>query len=206
MFDSPISLMLGLLTGIVFGFLLQKGRAAKFEVIVGQFLLKDWTVLKIMGTAIVVGTLGVHALVDAEAASLHIRPLLLGGVLAGAVCFGIGIVLLGYCPGTTVAACGEGRRDAMVGVLGMFAGAAAFVAAFPAIQPLIQGLGDWGKLTIPQALNISPWMGVLALAGGGAALLLLLEWLDPGKSQRPSTPTPPENLGRFRGKQLPGNM
>ncbi len=56
MFDSPEKLLLGLLTGIAFGVLLQKGRVAKFAVIVGQFLLKDWTVVKIMGTAVVVGS------------------------------------------------------------------------------------------------------------------------------------------------------
>ena len=41
MFDSPEKLIFGLATGIVFGFLLQKGRVAKFDVIVGQLLLKD---------------------------------------------------------------------------------------------------------------------------------------------------------------------
>ena len=44
MFDPISKLVLGLLTGIIFGLLLQKGRAAKFHVIIGQFLLKDWTV------------------------------------------------------------------------------------------------------------------------------------------------------------------
>ena len=63
MFDSADKLALGLLTGIVFGFLLQKGRVAKYEVIVGQFLFKDWTVVKTMGTAVVVGAVGVHALI-----------------------------------------------------------------------------------------------------------------------------------------------
>ncbi len=106
MFDSPEKLALGLLTGIVFGFLLQKGRAAKYHVIVGQFLLKDWTVVKIMLTAVLVGSVGVYALVQTDWASLHIRPALLGGVLLGGVCFGIGIVVFGYCPGTSVAACG----------------------------------------------------------------------------------------------------
>ena len=115
MFDSPEKLALGLLTGIVFGFLLQKGRVAKFEVIVGQFLFKDWTVVKMMGTAVVVGAVGVYALVSADLATLHIRPALLGGVLLGAACFGIGMAVLGYCPGTSVAGCGEGTaagRDA----------------------------------------------------------------------------------------------
>jgi hypothetical protein len=50
MFESPDKLILGFLTGVLFGFLLQKGRVAKFEVIVGQFLLRDWTVVKTMGT------------------------------------------------------------------------------------------------------------------------------------------------------------
>ena len=63
MFDSPDKLILGLVTGIAFGFLLQKGRVAKFEVIVGQFLFRDWTVVKTMGTAVVVGAIGVYALV-----------------------------------------------------------------------------------------------------------------------------------------------
>ena len=96
------------MTGIAFGVLLQKGRVAKFAVIVSQFLLKDWTVVKIMGTAVVVGSVGVFALVAAGQASLHVKPLLLGGVLLGGALFGVGMTTLGYCPGTAVAACGEG--------------------------------------------------------------------------------------------------
>ena len=173
MFDSPEKLALGLLTGIVFGFLLQKGRVAKFEVIVGQFLFKDWTVVKTMGTAVVVGAIGVHALVAADMASLHIRPALLGGVLVGAVCFSIGMAVLGYCPGTSVAGCGEGRRDAMSGVAGMFAGALLFVLLYPALQPVINGLGNLGEVTLPGITHTSPWLWVTALvAGGGVAFLL----------------------------------
>jgi uncharacterized membrane protein YedE/YeeE len=183
MLDSPDKLILGLVTGIVFGFLLQKGRVAKFEVIVGQFLFRDWTVVKTMGTAVMVGAVGVYALVAMDAASLHIRPALLGGVLAGAVCFGIGMAVFGYCPGTSVAGCGEGRRDAMVGVLGMLAGAAAFVAVFPTLQPLIKGLGDWGKITLPEMTHTSPWLwiGGLALA---AVVLSILDYRGGGAPRK----------------------
>ncbi|HEX6986174.1 MAG TPA: YeeE/YedE thiosulfate transporter family protein [Planctomycetaceae bacterium] len=172
MFDSPAKLALGLLTGIAFGFLLQKGRVAKYDVILGQLLLKDWTVAKIMGTAVAVGSVGVYALVEGGWASLHVRPLLLGGVLAGAVLFGIGMALLGYCPGTSVAACGEGRRDAMVGVLGMLAGAAAYVALYPTLQPLAKAFGDRGKVTLPELWDVSPWLLVAALV----VAFLLLAW------------------------------
>ena len=182
MFDSPERLALGLLTGIVFGFLLQKGRVAKYDVILGQLLLKDWTVLKIMGTAIVVGSVGVYALVEGGWASLHVKPLLLAGVLAGAVFFGVGMAVLGYCPGTSVAACGEGRRDAMVGVLGMLAGAGVFVTLYPRLQSLIRALGDRGEITIPEALGVSPWPVVAGLVATGV-LTLWVTKARPGRQE-----------------------
>ena len=176
MFDSPPKLLLGLVTGILFGVLLQKGRVSKFEVIVGQFLFKDWTVVRMMGTAVVVGSVGVFALAAADLASLHIRPMLLGGVLLGAALFGIGMAVFGYCPGTSVAGCGEGRRDALVGVLGMFAGAAMFVVFYEQLQPVIQALGDGGKITLPDITNTSPWIWVSMLVAGGTAALLWDRW------------------------------
>jgi uncharacterized membrane protein YedE/YeeE len=188
MFDSPTKLALGLVTGIIFGFLLQKGRVAKFEVIVGQFLFKDWTVVKMMGTAVVVGAVGVYALVAADLASLHIRPALLGGVLVGAVCFGVGMAVLGYCPGTSVAGCGEGRRDAMVGVLGMFAGAALYVALYEQLAPVAKSLGDWGKVTLPEVTHTSPWVWITLLVVGGSAAFLFDRW------QRRKTPDLPPSF------------
>jgi uncharacterized membrane protein YedE/YeeE len=183
MFDEPLKLALGLLTGILFGLLLQKGRVTDFRVIVGQLLLRDWTVVKVMATAVVVGSVGVYALFQAGHASLHVKPLLFGGVVAGAVLFGVGMAVLGYCPGTGVAACGEGRRDAMVGVLGMLFGAGVFVALYPALRPLIEGLGDRGEVTLPQLLGVSPWAGVGVLVFLGILALALL-----GRSGRPQSP------------------
>jgi len=196
MFDSTGKLLLGLATGIVFGFLLQKGRVTKRSVILGQFLLKDWTVLKIMATAIIVGSVGVQVLVSVGDAHLHIKPFLLGGVLVGGFCFGIGLSVLGYCPGTTVAACGEGHRDAMAGLLGMVAGAFAFVAAFPVLQPVIKGLGDWGKATLPDLTGTSPWAWIGALAVAGVVARLAVAFLGrapsaPGEPGSPRGPTPP---------------
>lgn len=164
MFDEPVKLLLGLITGFVFGFLLQKGRVAKFEVIIGQFLLRDWTVAKIMLTAIAVGAVGVYAMVGLGWASLHVRPLQVGGIVAGALLFGIGMGVLGYCPGTTVAACGEGRRDAMAGLAGMLLGAAVYVAAYPALHSFVQVGGDFGKITVPQISHTSAWAWIIAIA------------------------------------------
>jgi uncharacterized protein len=161
MFESPERLVLGLLTGMLFGFLLQKGRVAKYEVILGQLLLKDWTVLKIMLSAIAVGAIGVYMLVELQMASLHIKPMLVGGVIIGGICFGIGMAIFGYCPGTSVAACGEGRKDAMVGVLGMLAGAAVFVGGYSFLSPVIRNFGNGGKITLFEATAIPLWVWIL---------------------------------------------
>jgi uncharacterized membrane protein YedE/YeeE len=176
MFDPPLKLLLGLLTGVAFGFLLQKGRVAKFPVIVDQFLLRDWTVVKIMLTAVAVGSAGVYALVSMGAVGLHIKPALLGGVIVGGLLFGAGIALFGYCPGTSVAACGEGRRDAMIGVAGMLFGAFIYVWLYAVLaQPLTEALPDWGKITVPQVTRTSPWIWVVALLMAAAAGTYLLQ-------------------------------
>jgi len=96
MFEDPYRLILGLVTGFVFGVLLQKGQVSKFQTIMGQLLLKDWTVLKIMITAIAVGTIGVHMLVLGEQASLHIQAAALARVIFGGILFGLDSPSLGY--------------------------------------------------------------------------------------------------------------
>jgi len=179
MFDSPSKLLLGLVSGVLFGFLLQKGRVAKFRVIVGQFLFTDWTVVKIMLTAVAVGAVGVWAMLAMGWTELHIKPAAFGGVILGGLLFGFGMATFGYCPGTSVAACGEGRRDAMVGVLGMLVGAGIYVAAFPALQPMIKAMADFGKVTMPQFVGGSPllWAGGLAVVI--AITLTILERAHP---------------------------
>ena len=178
MFESLPNLLLGLLTGFVFGFLLQKGRVAKFEVITGQLLLRDWTVAKIMLTAIALGSIGVYALVTLGLATLHIKPALLGGVIIGGLLFGSGMAILGYCPGTTVAASGEGHRDALFGLAGMLAGAFSYVWLFPVWNTVAGYWGDAGKVTLPQVSETSPWPWVVALTIAVSVFRLLLRSSD----------------------------
>lgn len=182
MFDSPLNLTLGLLSGLVFGFLLQKGRVAKYHVILGQFLFRDWTVMKVMLTATAVGAIGVWAMIAMGMATLQIKTAAFAPVILGSILFGAGMALFGYCPGTGVAACGEGRRDAMVGVAGMLAGAFAYVAVFPLLQDFTKAWGDAGKVTLPQLLGASPWMYVAVLA---AIALLVRVFAEPRQGVSP---------------------
>jgi uncharacterized protein len=183
-FESPANLVLGLLTGIGFGFLLQKGRVAKYQTILGQLLLKDWTAFKIMLTAILTGAVGVYALVAAGVATLDIWPFQPAAVLVGAALFGIGIAVLGYCPGTGMAGAGEGSRDAMVGVLGMITGAGALVLGYNALEPIALLLGDFGKLTVPQLFDVPAWSVIAAMSLAYPLVLWLIVRQERGVKAR----------------------
>ena len=128
----------------------------KYQTILGQLLLKDWTVVKIMTTAVVVGAAGVDTLIALGAVRLDIWPFQVGGVLLGAMLFATGLAVIGYCPGTDMAGSGEGSPDAMVGVLGMITGAGIYVAASNWLEPIILGLGDLEKVTVPELLGVPP--------------------------------------------------
>lgn len=93
---GPARLVLGLATGIAFGFILQKAQVTRYEKIVGLFRLSDLTVLKVMMAGILTGMVGVHLLRDLGLATLHIKPLVLGGNVVGAAIFGAGMLLLGF--------------------------------------------------------------------------------------------------------------
>jgi uncharacterized membrane protein YedE/YeeE len=168
--------LLGLATGVLFGALLQRGRLTRHEVIIDQLLMRDGHVGTVMSWAIAIGAAGIHALVRRGRAKTRVRPLQVGAVTGGAVSFGAGMALLGYCPGTCVAAAGEGHRDAIAGVAGMLAGAGAYVALEPKLRPLLQAGGNYGKLTLPVASHTTPLPWIAGIAGSTAAASALRRW------------------------------
>jgi len=156
------TLLLGLLTGIFFGFALQKGQALQYDRQVGMLRLKDFWILKMMFTAILVGMIGVYLFVGMGWTELSIKPTILGANIIGGLIFGLGWGLLGYCPGTAVGAIGEGRLDAFWGgVLGMFVGAGIYAEAYTSLKDSVLKWGDLGKLTIPKILNVNPWVVIV---------------------------------------------
>lgn len=155
------SLFLGLLTGILFGFLLQRGQVIRYDKQIGALRLKDMTIMKYMLSTICVSMIGIYLLSDLELAKLSIKPTILGGVVIGSLLFGIGWGLLGYCPGTSLAAIGEGRLDAIWGILGMLTGAGLYAEAYPTLKTSVLTWGNFGKITLPQILGINHWIIIL---------------------------------------------
>jgi hypothetical protein len=187
-FDTPLNLVYGLLTGFVFGFLLQRGAVTRYRVILGQFLWVDHTVLRTMLTAVVVGAVGVYAMHQMWDVPLHLKSATILANICGGLILGIGMVVLGYCPGTGVGALGDGSRHAWFGVLGMLVGAAVFAELYPWMKATVLSVGDLGKVTIPGQTHLSPWILIVGLAVIAAIVFVLLRGRD-----LPAQQTPPES-------------
>lgn len=169
-----MTLILGLITGIVFGFALHRAGFSRCNIVHRSLWLKDLTMLKVMLTAIIVGTIGTHILwaLAPEVAHFKVKPLYLWGVTLGGLIFGIGIALGGYCPGTAVVGLGSGIGEGVLAVLGGLVGALVFIFAYPLFKPIFIETSNFGKITIPSILG-SP---VLSTALIWAVLLTTALW------------------------------
>ena len=157
-------LIAGAVFGLAFGFLLQKGGVGKFNVLIGQLLLQDWTVAKIMLTAIVVGMVGVFALHHFAKVNLHIKPTRVGSNIIGGLLFGAGFALMGYCPGTAAAALGQGSWDALFGMAGLVAGSWIFAEFSASLKKTVEKWGDLGKVLLPDLLHVPRGVFVVIFA------------------------------------------
>ncbi|MCP4748732.1 MAG: YeeE/YedE family protein [Desulfobacteraceae bacterium] len=170
-----MSLLYGLVTGIVFGVLLQKAQILRYDKQIGALRLIDMTIIKFMLSAIVVASIGIYLFKDIGLIKLSVKPASTGAQLFGGTLFGIGWGLLGYCPGTAAGALGEGRIDGLWGIFGMLCGAALFATVYPIVKAHIINIGEYGKITLPQVLGISHWIVIALLAVASILLFFFLE-------------------------------
>ena len=173
--SDKIARWLAIPMGLLFGFLLHRGGVADYNVIVGQFRFRDFTVLKIMFTAILVGGVGVLVLHQTGHAAYHIKPANMLGVTIGSALFGVGMVLYGYCPGTAVVALATGSLHAVAGFLGMLAGGVLYAFSFRWVEANIQKVAALGKLRLPEVTGIPDWGWFGILAGVAAVVFWWIE-------------------------------
>ncbi len=176
LFGIKVQLLRGLLMGVIFGFLLQKGGATNYDVIVGQLLLRDHTVLKIMLSAVATGMVGVYYMKNKGWIKLHPKKGSVGQNVIGGLIFGAGFAILGYCPGTIAGAVGNGYLDAVVGgVAGIMIGAGIFAAHYPYLNKTILKKGNYGDVSLPELLGVNDWVAVVPVA---SLIILLLYWME----------------------------
>lgn len=174
--QKGLQLCFGFFMGCCFGFLLQKGGATRYDVILGQLLLTDFTVVKIMLSAMATGMIGIHFLKRKGLVQLHPKPGSFGSTVPGGLLFGIGFALLGYCPGTVIGAAAQGSMDALFGgITGILIGSGFFAALYPGLEKKYLSRGSFGELTLPQLFKINEWAVIIPLAIMIAVLFIWLE-------------------------------
>jgi len=158
-------LVWGLVFGLIFGFLLQKGGATKYDVILGQLLLTDFTVLKIMLSAVVTGMLGIHLMKRLGWVELKPKSGSWGKNAIGGLIFGLGFAVLGYCPGTIMGAVGNGYLDALTGgLIGILIGSWLLAVLYPRLKDGVLKLGYFGDVTLPKLLKVDDWVVIVPLS------------------------------------------
>lgn len=169
--SQGVSLVLAVALGIFFGLFLERGGLGNPHKLVGVFYLRDFTVPKVMFTAILVAALGLYLLSDLgllDMGRVWLVPAFFWPQLVGGALFGMGFLVSGYCPGTAVAGFASGRLDGLVTLLGIGAGSLLFAVLYPALEGFYQS-SAMGRATLPGLLGVNHWVVlafVFALAGG----------------------------------------
>ena len=137
--------------GFLFGAILQYAKLNRFDTISGLAILKNFAVAKAIIMAIGVGAILLSIEIGLGFASYHTKPLIFGGIMLGGLIFGVGMAILGYCPGTLPISMGEGSLDALIGILGGLAGGLAFTVFLPSIHEILGP--DFGNITLKSSLG-----------------------------------------------------
>jgi uncharacterized membrane protein YedE/YeeE len=181
-----MNIILAIILGITFGFVLQRVGAADPDKILGMLRLTDMHLAKAILSGI--GVSSILLFIGLQIGLIPVAHLsvksLYSGVLVGGIVFGLGWAISGFCPGTGVAAMGTSRKDSIYFVLGGLAGAAIFMVMY---EPLSHSwlyeniLG--GKVTLAQTAKYEAILGgvngsIVAVVVGIALILIAYKLPD----------------------------
>ena len=139
--------------GALFGLVLSRSGAADYDFIQGMFLLTNFQLYGIIGTAVALTAPGLYLLkrygrtASGAPIAIELKPLHRGNVIGG-VLFGIGWSITGMCPGPILVNIGEGKLYALAALAGALLGSAIFGVGYPrlaaplGLPPLARGTGD----------------------------------------------------------------
>jgi uncharacterized membrane protein YedE/YeeE len=167
------SLPLAFVIGAAFGACLETAGLGQACKLAGMFTLRDFTVLKVMFSAIVTALLGTFwlgrlGMIDLSA--LFVPETLLLPQIAGGLIFGAGFALSGLCPGTACVAAVSGRIDGLSALAGILGGVLIAGLALPDLARY--NAGTW---TLPAALDLPYGVVVSLIVLMAVALFALIE-------------------------------
>lgn len=179
-FNTDVSLIIAFIIGIGFGFALERGGFGSARILAAQFYFSNMRVLKVMFTAIVTAMLGVYYLsvigfVDLSLiyiSETYILPQVIGGLILG-----IGFVIGGYCPGTSVVSFATGKLDGLIFILGVMFGIFIFGEIFPFITDFYYST-NMGSVTLPEFFHLSYGMVVFLVIIMAVGAFAAAEWSE----------------------------
>lgn len=152
--------------GGMFGYFLEASGLGSPKKINAQFVLKDWTVFKVMFTSIVVaagGFLILDMLWLIDSSTFAIPTTFFWAMLIGGALLGIGLNVGGYCPGTSVVGLFSGRIDGLFFMIGMMIGISLFALFYESIEPLYHATQGADRQTLSELIGIPTWIIVISL-------------------------------------------
>ena len=151
--------IIAILIGIAFGFVLEASGFSSSRKLAGVFYGYDFAVLKVFFTAALVALIGIYYmdyLGYLDIGQLYIHPTYLWGAIIGGVVMGVGFVMGGFCPGTSLCAVAIGKIDAIVYVVGIMIGVFIFSELFFLFEPLYEG-SFLGNITLMDSFGVNPY-------------------------------------------------
>ena len=156
-FSNEFNLVIAFLVGIGFGFILEQAGFSSTKKLVGLFYGNDFTVLKVFFTAGVTAMIGVVVLGHYDLLDLnliYVNPTFLWSAIVGGCIMGVGFVIGGFCPGTSVCAAAIGKLDGMAFVAGSFVGILIFTEGYPMFEHIYLA-ENWGPVRLNEFMGIS---------------------------------------------------
>lgn len=189
--QRELGLVVGVVIGFAFGFVLERAGFGRAQKLVGQFYGHDMTVFKVMFSAIVTAMLGMVVLdgvglVDLRAVSgvatstTFLWPMVVGGFALGA-----GFIVSGYCPGTSAVAMASGKVDGAVTLGGVVLGSVLYAELQPALGGF-HGSGDLGHLYLYDLLGVPPAVAAAGVVGVAVLCFLGAERLERALAKAPA--------------------
>ncbi len=150
--SENLNFIFAFLIGIGFGAILEQAGFSSSKKLVGLFYGYDFTVLRVFFTAGIVAMIGImglnhFGLIDMNL--VYINPTFIYSAIIGGLIMGLGFVIGGYCPGTSICAAAIGKIDALIFIGGSILGVFIFAEGYPWLEKIYKA----GYLGSPQIFN-----------------------------------------------------
>ncbi len=163
-------ILLILFLGFLFGAILQYASLNKYNVISGMATLENLAVAKAIAVALGVGAILLNIEIGLGLATYHVKPFIAVGIIIGGLIFGVGMAILGYCPGTLAISLGEGSIDAFLGIIGGLLGGFVYTLLLPSIQSILGP--NLGAISLNSTIENNILFYVLVILIGGVFIAI----------------------------------